>query len=149
MAFEADPVQTILTTGPGAGAGPTTSAVIADVLDIASGRGGLPFGRAVNTLALPSRVTHDPEERRYYLRATVPDRAGVLSAITSILKEKDISIESMLQKGQSNDAPVALVMTLHPAQSDAVSTACDVLSASDFINGNVLALPILDMTDLK
>ncbi len=149
VAFEAEPVKTILITGPGAGAGPTTSAVIADVLDIASGRGALPFGRAVDTLDPPSQVTHDPEERRYYLRAMVPDRAGVLSAITSILKEKDISIESMLQKGQSDDAPVALVMTLHPAQSDKVSAACDALSETDFINGNVLALPILDMTELR
>jgi homoserine dehydrogenase len=144
VAFEAEPVQTVLTTGPGAGAGQTSSAVLADVLDIATGRGGLPFGRFVDTLGPSAHVPHDPEERRYYLRAMVPDRAGILSAITSILKDKDISVESMLQRGQSEDAPVALVMTLHPARADAVLAACDVLTASDFINGSVLALPILD-----
>ena len=141
--FRAEPVQTILCTGPGAGAGPTASAVLADLIDVASVRGGLPFGMRVGQLAKAAPKT-DKLARRFYLRLMVNDETGVLSAVTSILRDKQISVESMLQKGQSDDAPVALVLTTHPTEQSRIQTASDILSEARFVSGAVLALPIID-----
>ena len=141
--FRAEPVQTILCTGPGAGAGPTASAVLADLIDVASVRGGLPFGMRVGQLAKAAPKT-DKLARRFYLRLMVNDETGVLSAVTSILRDKQISVESMLQKGQSDDAPVALVLTTHPTEQSRIQAASDILSEARFVSGAVLALPIID-----
>ena len=141
--FRAEPVQTILCTGPGAGAGPTASAVLADLIDVASVRGGLPFGMRVGQLAKAAPKT-DKLARRFYLRLMVNDETGVLSAVTSILRDNQISVESMLQKGQSDDAPVALVLTTHPTEQSRIQAASDILSEARFVSGAVLALPIID-----
>ena len=141
--FRAEPVQTILCTGPGAGAGPTASAVLADLIDVASLRGGLPFGMRVGQLAKAAAKTDHPA-RRYYLRLMVNDETGVLSAVTSILRDQHISVESMLQKSQSDDAPVALVLTTHPTEQRQISAASQILSEARFMSGQVLALPIID-----
>lgn len=141
--FTADPVQTVLCTGPGAGAGPTASAVLADVIDVAASRGGLPFGMRVGQLARATEKI-DMQLRRYYLRLMVMDETGVLSAVTSILRDQQISVESMLQKSQSEDKPVALVLTTHPTAHLKIQAACSSLSSASFISGNVMALPIMD-----
>ena len=65
----------------------------------------------------------DKQARRYYLRLMVMDETGVLSAVTSILRDQQISVESMLQKGQSDDKPVALVLTTHPTAPDQIKAA--------------------------
>ena len=141
--FTAEPVQTLLCTGQGAGAGPTASAVLADVIDVAASRGGLPFGMSVGQLAR-STQKKDKQVRRYYIRLMVMDETGVLSAVTSILRDQRISVESMLQKGQSDDKPVALVLTTHPTAPDQIKSACSSLSLASFITGAVMALPIVD-----
>ena len=141
--FKAEPVQTVLCTGPGAGAGPTASAVLADVIDVAASRGGLPFGMRVGQLAHATKKT-DNRARRYYLRLMVMDETGVLSTVTSILRDQKISVESMLQKGHSDDKPVALVLTTHPTASAQIEAACSSLSSASFISGEVMALPIVD-----
>jgi len=141
--FTAEPVQTVLCTGPGAGAGPTASAVLADVIDVAASRGGLPFGMRVGQLARATQKK-DKHARRYYLRLMVMDETGVLSAVTSILRDQQISVESMLQKGQSDDKPVALVLTTHPTAPDQIKAACSSLTSASFVCGAVMALPIVD-----
>ena len=141
--FTAEPVQTLLCTGQGAGAGPTASAVLADVIDVAASRGGLPFGISVGQLA-PAIQKKDKQVRRYYIRLMVMDETGVLSAVTSILRDQRISVESMLQRGQSDDKPVALVLTTHPTAPDQIKSACSSLSLASFITGAVMALPIVD-----
>ncbi|MGB1469441.1 MAG: ACT domain-containing protein, partial [Candidatus Puniceispirillaceae bacterium] len=141
--FTAEPVQTVLCIGPGAGAGPTASAVLADVIDVAASRGGLPFGMRVGQLTQATQKK-DKQSRRYYLRLMVMDETGVLSAVTSILRDQQISVESMLQKGQSDDKPVALVLTTHPTAPDQIKAACSSLSSASFISGAVMALPIVD-----
>ena len=141
--FKAEPVQTVLCTGPGAGAGPTASAVLADVIDVAASRGGLPFGMRVGQLARATKKTDD-RARRYYLRLMVMDETGVLSTVTSILRDQQISVESMLQRGHSDDKPVALVLTTHPTASAQIKAACSNFSSASFISGEVMALPIVD-----
>ncbi len=86
----------------------------------------------------------DKQARRYYLRLMVMDETGVLSAVTSILRDQQISVESMLQKGQSDDKPVALVLTTHPTAPDQIKAACSSLTSASFVCGAVMALPIVD-----
>ena len=57
---------------------------------------------------------------KFYIRMLVSDRAGVLSDITAILKELDISVESMLQRGQPKADTVTLVMTTHQTSLEAI-----------------------------
>jgi homoserine dehydrogenase len=99
-----DAVGTTLYYGKGAGAEPTASAVIADLVDIARLHSADP-GHHVPTLAFqPSRVQHTPilpmaqVITSFYLRLQVADQAGVLARITGILAEHGISIDALLQR---------------------------------------------------
>ena len=74
----------------------------------------------------------------------VKDEIGVLNAVTAILRDHDISVESMLQKGRSDNAPVHLVFTTHRTEHACVNAACASLSGEKFVAGDILALPIMD-----
>jgi len=110
-----DAVGATLYYGAGAGAEPTASAVVADIVDAAR-RIASPGGAAVPHLgfnaeslqALPI-VDINAIEAAYYLRITAEDKPGVLSHITQILSESGISIEAVLQKepAQHGEASVA------------------------------------------
>ena len=65
----------------------------------------------------------------------VMDETGVLSAKQSILRDQQISVKSMLQKGQSDDKPVALVLPLIPTATDQIKAACSSLSSASFVSG--------------
>lgn len=144
--FDADPVQSVICVGPGAGAGPTASAVLADIIDVTQNRGGLPFGRKSADLSAPVEITEqDGGYQRYYLRLKVMDKPGVLSDITAVLRDTGISVASMLQKDQSLDAPVCLVMMTHRTTYQAIMTASAQLNTLDCVFEASLALAILDM----
>ena len=70
----------------------------------------------------------------------VEDQIGVLNAVTAILRDHDISVESMLQKGRSDNAPVHLVFTTHATNQQAVEAACDSLRGASFIAGDILSI---------
>ena len=142
VAYSGSPVQSIVCTGPGAGDGPTASAVLADIIDIARGQRAYPFGKPV--ASLEDKASHrEIAPGRYYLRMMVEDQIGVLNAVTAILRDHEISVESMLQKGRSDNAPVHLVFTTHATKQQAVDAACDSLRGASFIAGDILALPIM------
>jgi homoserine dehydrogenase len=119
--------------GRGAGRGPTASAVIADLVDVARGAFGPAFGRPASEL-LPAR--REPAEARmsaYYLRFQVLDVPGVMAEISRHLANEMVSIESMIQRGRSPGEPVAIVMITHEAQHVAVVRALKAIAASDKI----------------
>lgn len=103
--------------GAGAGAEATASAVLADVIDVArSGAQALvpPLAFQPDSIAELVVLERQAIESAYYLRLTVADEPGVLKAITSILAERDISIEAILQKEPRHgaDATVALLTSV-------------------------------------
>jgi len=106
--------QTVL-IGAGAGAEPTASAVIADLVEIARARtSSLPLGQPAASLR-PHRVLPLSEvESAYYLRLRVADTPGVLRAITSILADLEISVEAILQKEsrERGDATLAIITSV-------------------------------------
>lgn len=105
--------------GPGAGQGPTASAVMGDVVDIArriihGGEGKMPpMGIPVSSMRKIEVRPIDDIRSKYYLRFTVPDRPGVLAALSGALGENDISIASMIQRGRREDKPVSVVLMTH------------------------------------
>jgi len=110
---EGDFVGRLTLEGRGAGADPTASAVAADLLDIAAGRGAPGFG--VPASSLKSRPSA-PMARRsgaYYVRLMVVDRPGVIADITAAFRDEAVSMEQFLQRGRSPGEAVPVVLTTH------------------------------------
>ena len=129
----------VLHFGRGAGMMPTASAVVSDIVDIARNRlAGI--GRRLPILGCqPDRVRPLPvlpmDElfTDYYIRIMAADRPGVLSVISGILGEHQISIKSVTQKGRQNTGPVPVVMLTHRAREAAVQQALRRITALDVI----------------
>ena len=130
-----EPVGRAFFHGLGAGADPTTSAVLGDLVRV--GRmivaGGRPSKKVPNDAALRVKAMDDVETR-YYFRLNVPDRAGVLSQITRVLGDLDISIASIIQKDADAAAGTAeIVITTHPAREAAVQRSLALLDGLDVV----------------
>lgn len=127
---DADPVGRLTFVGAGAGAGPTASAVAADLMDIASGRCGPAFGKVVRDL-LPAPRAAPEEYGRFYMRLLVADRPGVIAAVSDRLGREKISIESILQtpaRDLSRDdgrdeGAVPIVLTTQPCARASLEAA--------------------------
>jgi homoserine dehydrogenase len=115
--------------GRGAGAGPTSSAVVADIIDIARGIQPPCYGVPAAELAAPVWADIGKLRDRFYLRLNVVDKPGVLADISSLLRDHGISIEALLQHGRDPGQPVMLVMTTHEARQSDIASACEALSA--------------------
>jgi homoserine dehydrogenase len=124
VVVDGDFVDRALFVGRGAGAGPTASAVAADLMDVASGRRIPTFGVAAAKL---QRAPRSPMERHvgpYYVRLMVYDRPGVIADVAAVLRDERISIESLLQHGRAAAGQaVPVVMTTHEAEESAMVRA--------------------------
>lgn len=109
IVLEGDAVGQIVLRGPGAGEGPTASAVMSDVIDIARGLRLPTFGRPARGLAV-ARAARAAVPAPYYLRMTLMDKPGALAKVAGVLGEAGISIDRMRQYGhQDTKAPVLIV----------------------------------------
>ncbi len=131
--------------GRGAGEGPTASAVVADLIDIARGEYGPAFAMPVSSLADPGRADTGNRVGQFYLRFTVADRPGVLAEITAAMRDAGVSIESMIQRGEAPDGGVLLVMTTHAGPERDVMAAVRALGGSASLVGEPMVMPILDV----
>ena len=144
VAFEGDPVGTTVLTGPGAGAGATSSAVLSDLVDIAAGRIPRTFGRPVAALRDGSNVVNGGgPDTPFYVRLMVVDKPGVLADVTSVLQTHAISVESLLQQGRAPQDVVALVMTTHEVSVDRLMKALDELESLSCVQAPPVAMPIV------
>jgi homoserine dehydrogenase len=113
-------VGTVFLQGRGAGAGPTASAVVADLIDIARGTKIPVWGAALaGAAALPMAAHHGA----YFLRLMVVDQPGVLADVTAILRDHGISLESMLQHGRKPGEAVPIVLVTHETTEAAIERA--------------------------
>jgi homoserine dehydrogenase len=131
--------------GRGAGEGPTASAVVADLIDIARGETGPAFAMPVTSLADPGRADSGTRRGSCYLRFTVADRPGVLAEITAAMRDAGVSIESLIQRGEAPDGGVLLVMTTHVCAEANIADALATLSGSPSLIGKPMLMPILDV----
>jgi homoserine dehydrogenase len=130
---EGDFVGRVMLEGRGAGAGPTASAVVADLIDIARGRLTPVWGASSGALSdTPSRPmsTH---VGAYYLRLMVVDRPGVIADVTGVLRDQGVSLESMLQRGRSPGEAVPVVLVTHETGETAMRAALGRLDALDAV----------------
>jgi homoserine dehydrogenase len=112
---EGDAVGRSVYEGRGAGAGPTASAVVADIIDIAAGRSTPTFGVPAKDLKPLPVCSMDSHRGSYYIRLMVLDEPGVFADIAACLKEAKVSMEAILQRGRAPGEVVPVVMTLHEA----------------------------------
>jgi homoserine dehydrogenase len=97
--------------------------------------------------ALTAATPADPGDRREraYLRFTVADKPGVLAELTAAMRDGGVSIESMIQKGETEDGSVFVAMTTHDGPARAVQAALDRLEGSPSLTGKPMWMPILDV----
>ena len=126
--------------GPGAGEGPTASAVMADVIDLARGLRLPTFGQPAATLATPVAArTATPAP--WYLRMTLLDKPGALAKIATCLGEAGVSIDQMRQYGhQGANAPVLIVT--HKAARDDIDHAIGRFAGTGVLVGAPVAIRI-------
>jgi len=126
---EGDFVGRVMLEGRGAGAGPTASAVAADLIDIARGRFTPVWGAAASALSSAPSVPMSSHVGAYYLRLMVVDRPGVIADVTAILRDIGVSLESMLQRGRSPGEAVPVVLVTHETKESAMREALDRIGA--------------------
>jgi len=123
VVVEGDFVGTTMFQGRGAGQGPTASAVVADLVDVARGRHMPAFVVPAARLATKKISPMARHQGAYYMRLMVQDRPGVISAVSGALAQERISLESMLQRGRSQSGEVPVVLTTHETEEAAMRRA--------------------------
>ncbi len=110
---EGDFVGRVVLQGRGAGAFPTASAVAADLVDIAAGRHVPPFGLPTANLRAIPGVPIERHQGAYYIRLMVVDQPGVIADVAAALRDEQVSMESMIQRGRAPGEAVPVVLTTH------------------------------------
>jgi homoserine dehydrogenase len=126
---EGDFVGRVMLEGRGAGAGPTASAVVADLIDIARNRLTPVWGASGSALSDAPSLPMSSHVGAYYLRLMVVDRPGVIADVTAILRDMGVSLESMLQRGRSPGEAVPVVLVTHETKESAMREALDRIGA--------------------
>ncbi len=130
---QGDFVDRVNFVGRGAGGGPTASAVVADLVDIARGHAPPVFGVPAAEL---SRARPTPIERRfgaYYLRLMVIDRPGVIADVAAALRDQHVSLESVLQRLRAPGDNVPVVLTTHETEEARMTAAVAQIAALDAV----------------
>jgi len=140
VVLEGDMVEQIVLRGPGAGEGPTASAVMADVMDIARGIRLSTFGQPATRLqqAKPARAATPAP---YYLRMSLEDKPGALAKVATVLGEAGISINRMRQYRHDDTTAPVLIVT-HKTTRTALDGALDAMTKLDVIASAPVALRI-------
>ncbi len=133
VVIEGDFVGRVMLEGRGAGAGPTASAVVADLIDIARGRSTPVWGAAAGALSNAPSVPMDRHIGCYYLRLMVVDRPGVIADVTAILRDQGVSLESMLQRGRAPGEAVPVVLVTHETEESAMREALARIAALETV----------------
>ena len=130
--------------GRGAGAGPTASAVLSDIIDIARGYSCPTFGCPAGDLTDPSWIDAGELEKRFYIRCDVVDQPGVLADVSKILQNHDISIEAFLQRGRDPGQSVPLVMITHETRQKNITQALGDIEKLNSVLEKPCIIPIED-----
>jgi homoserine dehydrogenase len=120
VVVEGDFVGRVMLEGRGAGAEPTASAVVADLIDIAHGRASI--GLTPST-AKPKAAPMARHTGSYYVRLMVVDRPGVIAEIAGALRDEKVSMEQMIQRGRKPGEAVPVVLTTHDTVEDSMRRA--------------------------
>ena len=129
--------------GAGAGAGPTASAIVADIIDIARDEYGPAFAMPVDALDAAPVADAGARIGKHYVRLIVEDRIGVLAEIATAMRDASVSIESFIQRGTDEEGRAVIALVTHESRTSAIHDALDILGASDHVIGAPMHMPIL------
>lgn len=131
--------------GKGAGAGPTASAIVADLIDLAMGRKTPVFGLPVANLQKASWASVEAWSGKFFLRIDVKDQVGVIADLAKILRDEGISIETLVQKAQATDQPVVVLITTHDTTWGQIGLAMTRVGQLTSVANPPLILPMLNI----
>ena len=140
VVIEGDAVGQIVLRGPGAGEGPTASAVMADVCDLARGLSLPVFGQPAKTLEAAPRARSELPAP-FYLRMGLLDKPGALAKVAAILGNAGVSIDRMRQYGHADTSAPVLIVT-HKTTRSAIDEALEAMRATDVVTEDPVALRI-------
>lgn len=129
IVVDADPIGRLLFTGPGAGAGPTASAVASDVIDLLHAPRRPPFGASMARLAPMIAGAADLAPSRFYLRMVLRDQPGALAAVARALADEAVSIDSIYQNPITGEGAVPVVVTTQVSVPAAIARAVETIAA--------------------
>ena len=139
----ADALGVTLYYGTGAGAEPTASAVIADLVDVTRLATVDPSGRVPHLAFQPNQMSDvaimpmADISTSYYLRVHVQDQLGVMADLTRILADGNISIDAVLQKEPGNQTNIDIIMLTHQTQEKSIDAAIARIEAMPAVIGKV------------
>jgi homoserine dehydrogenase len=144
---QADAVGPTLYYGPGAGAEPTASAVVADLVDVVRALTSDPENRVPHLAFQPAAIADIPVltmpevETAFYLRMQVVDQTGVLADITQIFSDHNISIEAVVQKDRKHaQDSVPLIILTHRVLESNMMIALEKIEALNTISEQVVSI---------
>ena len=124
---QGDFVDKTMMEGRGAGAGPTASSVVADIIDLARGNNLPAFGIVSDELKKASWQNADTLSYQAYIRLKVEDKSGVLADVTACLKDTSVSADSFLQHPHKQDNVATVVILTHEAPLKDIKAAVEKL----------------------
>ncbi len=140
VVIEGDAVEQVVLRGPGAGEGPTASAVMGDVCDVARGLRLPTFGvPAAELEEVTPAQSNSPAP--YYLRLQLLDRPGAMAKVTTALGEAGISIDRMRQSQHDGGSAPVLIVT-HKTQRSALTAAIEDMQGTGVLENAPVALRI-------
>jgi homoserine dehydrogenase len=140
VVIEGDAVEQVVLRGPGAGEGPTASAVLGDICDLARGIRIPTFGQPATSLTQAAPASAGLPAP-YYLRMSLTDKPGALAKVASILGDAGVSIDRMRQYGHIESAAPVLIVT-HKTTRQALDVALLAFAETDVVEGQAVALRI-------
>ena len=140
IVLEGDSVEQIVLRGPGAGMGPTASAVMGDVMDIARGMRVSTFGQPAKTLT-KARAATAAVSAPYYLRLQLLDKPGALAKVATVLGDAGVSIDRMRQYDH-NEATAPVLIVTHKTTQSAVKEAIAAFASTAVVSGTPVAIRI-------
>lgn len=141
VVIEGDAVGQIVLRGAGAGEGPTASAVMSDIIEIARGVRLPVFGQPASSLARaqPARTA---VPAAYYLRLTLADKPGALAKVATVLGDAGISIDRMRQYDDEDTGEAPVLIVTHKTTPDAIDHAIATLPGTGVLVGEPVELRI-------
>ena len=133
----------LLFQGAGAGDGPTASAVVADLVDLARGQTGHSFAMPASALEPAETAETGHRSGKVYLRFEVADKVGVLAEIAAAMRDAGVSVESLIQPALAGGDTALIAIVTHEVEERCIDQALAKLSGSDSQKAEPMVMHIM------
>ncbi|MEM8539281.1 MAG: ACT domain-containing protein, partial [Pseudomonadota bacterium] len=139
---EGDPLGAVTLTGPGAGPGPTASAVMGDIAKLFTPAARSPFGRADHHTVRGFVAAKSNESGAFFLRVKLADQPGVLASLTEALAAHNVSVNKLLQDSAAEDGASPVAIVTHVCSRGDIDAAANRAAALETIVGTPQVIAI-------